>query len=124
MILRPPRSTLFPYTTLFRSPPRPTSRFTWYLAPRARARRSAVGTAVGAGEGAARSLVMTVGEGLPQAGQNAEPVGISARQTGHVIWVVTAGKIRFPRRRCNGTLGPCALHRRPFLTDRRRTPLH
>src|SRR5689334_24012599 len=24
MIRRPPRSTLFPYTTLFRSPPRPT----------------------------------------------------------------------------------------------------
>src|SRR4051794_41407754 len=25
MIRRPPRSTLFPYTTLFRSPPRPTA---------------------------------------------------------------------------------------------------
>src|SRR5690349_22413639 len=28
MIRRPPRSTLFPYTTLFRSPPRPTRRRT------------------------------------------------------------------------------------------------
>src|SRR3989449_1543926 len=67
MIRRPPRSTLFPYTTLFRSwstlharrrsrslshssytsakPPRPIRRFTSYLGPSARARRSAVGTA-------------------------------------------------------------------------------
>src|SRR2546425_3412695 len=30
MIRRPPRSTLFPYTTLFRSPPTPTS-CTWPL---------------------------------------------------------------------------------------------
>src|SRR5213594_3052267 len=80
------------------NPPRPTSRLTWYLGPSARARRSAVGTAVGAdagcGAAATRSLVMTVGEGLPHAGQNAEPVGISARHAGHVIcWVVTARKI-------------------------------
>src|SRR2546427_9180874 len=36
MIRRPPRSTLFPYTTLFRSVPRPssrTSRLTWQLFP-------------------------------------------------------------------------------------------
>src|SRR5688572_31532368 len=35
MIRRPPRSTLFPYTTLFRSPPKWTSRF-----PTTKARRS------------------------------------------------------------------------------------
>src|SRR6202047_495330 len=29
MIRRPPRSTLFPYTTLFRSCPRPTARKCW-----------------------------------------------------------------------------------------------
>src|SRR5204862_988258 len=34
MIRRPPSSTLFPYTTLFRSPPRPAHR------PRDRARRA------------------------------------------------------------------------------------
>src|SRR5256886_16805350 len=33
MIRRPPRSTLFPYTTLFRSRPCPTSRPTGILAP-------------------------------------------------------------------------------------------
>src|SRR5215475_14972915 len=34
MIRRPPRSTLFPYTTLFRSPPRPRrSRATWSPSP-------------------------------------------------------------------------------------------
>src|SRR3989440_2641005 len=93
------------------NPPRPTSRLTWYLGPSARARRSAVGTAVGADAGcggaATRSLVMTVGEGLPHAGQNAEPVGISARHAGHVIcWVVTARKIRGRGAACNGE-APC-----------------
>src|SRR5256885_9884231 len=39
MIRRPPRSTLFPYTTLFRSPPaRPGWRGHVYLPPRRRAR--------------------------------------------------------------------------------------
>src|SRR5438045_4954174 len=32
MIRRPPRSTLFPYTTLFRSPPGVASRAFWYSA--------------------------------------------------------------------------------------------
>src|SRR5258708_31502580 len=31
MIRRPPRSTLFPYTTLFRSKQKTASRFAWYL---------------------------------------------------------------------------------------------
>src|SRR3712207_7699498 len=41
MIRRPPRSTLFPYTTLFRSPPVPAGRLadaTDAVAPRARRR--------------------------------------------------------------------------------------
>jgi len=46
--------------------------------------------------------VMTVGDGVPQAGQNAEPDGISARHEGQVNWVVTARKIRGPSTRCNG----------------------
>src|SRR5215216_90356 len=37
MIRRPPRSTLFPYTTLFRSPPRPRRRPAPVAAPRPRA---------------------------------------------------------------------------------------
>src|SRR5260221_13888042 len=32
MIRRPPRSTLFPYTTLFRSPSRSRSQISWYRA--------------------------------------------------------------------------------------------
>src|SRR5215510_4888049 len=42
MIRRPPRSTLFPYTTLFRSPPprRPAAREGPHLERRAAARRS------------------------------------------------------------------------------------
>src|SRR3712207_7419517 len=32
MIRRPPRSTLFPYTTLFRSPPRRRGRLGWIVA--------------------------------------------------------------------------------------------
>src|SRR2546422_8475747 len=43
MIRRPPRSTLFPYTTLFRSPPCPRGR----LGSRARARGSETGGAAG-----------------------------------------------------------------------------
>src|SRR2546422_640191 len=65
------------------NPPRPTSFLTWYLGPSARARRSTVGWAVegvvGVGAAAARSLEITVGDGLPHAGQNAEPSGSSAR---------------------------------------------
>src|SRR3989442_6688873 len=38
MIRRPPRSTLFPYTTLFRSPPR----MTWPFGPRPRSDPSPV----------------------------------------------------------------------------------
>ena len=45
---------------------------------------------------------MTVGDGVPQLGQNAEPEGISARHEGQVSWVVTARKIRPPSARCNG----------------------
>src|SRR5881296_1389363 len=82
-------------------PPRPTSRLTSYLGPSARARRSAVvatfplsvpergsggeDAPTGRGVAAARSLVITVGDGLPHAGQNADPVGMSARQAGQVI---------------------------------------
>src|SRR5438132_258980 len=89
------------------NPPRPTSFFTWYLAPSARASRSAVACGTGAGApavaglDAARSLEMTVGEGLPQVGQKAEPVGISARQRGQLSWVVTAPKIRRRARKGN-----------------------
>src|SRR6266487_6402476 len=39
MIRRPPRSTLFPYTTLFRSPPRPARTWRrWRAPPRRRSR--------------------------------------------------------------------------------------
>src|SRR2546428_6517212 len=41
MIRRPPRSTLFPYTTLFRSPPRGHARLQPRLRHRAAARRRA-----------------------------------------------------------------------------------
>src|SRR6185312_12221974 len=79
-------------------PPRPIRRLTSYLAPSARARRSAVGTAGGApaagGVAVARSSVITVGEAEPHAGQKAAPRGISARHDGQVSWVVTARKIR------------------------------
>src|SRR6267154_5410793 len=39
MIRRPPRSTLFPYTTLFRSPPRARWSILWWRERRAVARR-------------------------------------------------------------------------------------
>src|SRR2546422_1936766 len=56
MIRRPPRSTLFPYTTLFRSPPRSRTRSAW-TAPTdsgpPSARRG--GTATGCGAPAPRS---------------------------------------------------------------------
>src|SRR5207237_2457833 len=87
------------------NPPRPTRRRTSYLEPSARARRWAVGTPASPAAGtaaAARSFVMTVGDGVPQLGQNAEPEGISARHEGQVSWVVTARKIRPPSARCNG----------------------
>src|SRR5437879_1170579 len=86
------------------NPPRPTRRRTSYLDPSARARRCAVGTpaspAAGTGVATARSLVITVGDGVPQAGQNAEPDGISARHEGQVSCVVTAPKICVPGARC------------------------
>src|SRR6266550_642299 len=79
------------------NPPRPTSLFTWYLGPSARASRSAAGWAVetvaGVAVDTARSLEITVGEGLPHVGQNAEPAGISARHEGQVSWVGTGPKI-------------------------------
>src|SRR5437773_8304316 len=40
MIRRPPRSTLFPYTTLFRSPPQPSSPTSWTPLAAVRGRRS------------------------------------------------------------------------------------
>jgi len=50
--------------------------------------RCAVGTpaspAAGTAVAVARSFVITVGDGVPQAGQNAEPDGISARHAGQV----------------------------------------
>jgi len=45
---------------------------------------------------------MTVGDGVPQLGQNAEPEGISARHEGQVSWVVTGRKIRGQGASCNG----------------------
>src|SRR2546422_341338 len=88
-------------------PPRPTSRRTSYLSPSARARRCAVGTPASAAAGAAaagsrttRSFVITVGDGVPQDGQNAEPEGIAARHEGQVSWVVTAPKICVRGARC------------------------
>src|SRR2546421_6762104 len=83
------------------NPPRPTRRRTSYLDPSARARRCAAGTPASAGAGTAAVLptsplsgtergtggedvVTTVGDGVPQAGQNAEPDGISARHEGQV----------------------------------------
>src|SRR5437016_9936181 len=70
------------------NPPRPTRRRTSYLEPSARARRWAVGTpaspTAGTGVAVTRSFVITVGEGVPQLGQNAEPEGISARHEGQV----------------------------------------
>src|SRR5438445_730030 len=45
---------------------------------------------------------MTVGDAVPQAGQNAAPVGISRRHEGHVSWVVTARKICVRRPPCPG----------------------
>src|SRR5256714_4665031 len=88
------------------TPPRPTRRRTSYLDPSARARRCAVGTPASPAAGtaaAARSFVMTVGDGVPQAGQNAEPDGISARHEGQVSWVVTAPKICIPSSPCQIT---------------------
>src|SRR5207247_307064 len=100
------------------NPPRPTSFLTWYLGPSARAKRSAVGWAVGGvvgvGVAAARSLEITVGDGLPHPGQNAEPSGISARHAGQWSGVVTAPKIRcaYPKeqqsQRRGSYLGPCS----------------
>src|SRR6266566_4982559 len=88
-------------------PPRPTSRRTSYLSPSARARRCAVGTPASAAAGAAavgsrttRSFVITVGDGVPQDGQNAEPEGMAARHEGQVSWVVTAPKICIRGARC------------------------
>src|SRR2546430_5898319 len=85
------------------NPPRPTRRRTSYLEPSARARRWAVGTPASPAAGtaaAARSFVMTVGDGVPQDGQNAEPEGIAARHEGQVSWVVTAPKICVRGARC------------------------
>src|SRR6266704_353503 len=45
MIRRPPRSTLFPYTTLFRSPARPASPARYSLFPRMKRFRSRPGAA-------------------------------------------------------------------------------
>src|SRR5437762_6630348 len=101
------------------NPPRPTRRRTSYLEPRARARCWAVGTPASPAAGTAvvlptsplsgtkrgtggEDVVTTVGDGVPQAGQNAEPEGISARHEGQVSWVVTGRKIRPPSARCNG----------------------
>src|SRR6266704_1136219 len=103
------------------NPPRPTSRRTSYFVPSARARRCAVGTPAKAAAGAApvgsratRSFVITVGDGVPHDGQNAEPVGISARQEEHVIGVGTATKICSPCASCNGG----AMERRSMLRSR------
>src|SRR5438445_12029802 len=89
------------------NPPRPTRRRTSYLDPSARARRGAVGTpaspAAGTAVAAARSFVITVGDGVPQAGQTAEPDGTSARHEGQGSWVVTAPKICVPGPRCKLT---------------------
>src|SRR5881398_3333200 len=79
-------------------------RLTSYLAPSAWARRSAVGAARAAGAAgtaAARSLVITVGEAVPHAGQNAAPSGIAVRHEEQVDWVVTARKIRICDGWCN-----------------------
>src|SRR3712207_7615419 len=54
MIRRPPRSTLFPYTTLFRSPPVPDAVKERPCRARDRAGRLPRGL-IGAGKGAARS---------------------------------------------------------------------
>ncbi len=54
------------------------------------------------GSRATRSFVITVGDGVPHDGQNAEPAGISARQEEHVIGVDTATKICSPCAACNG----------------------
>src|SRR5439155_1073921 len=64
------------------------------------------------------SFVITVGDGLPHAGQNAEPVGISARHAGQVR-PVTARKIRGPGARCNGGAAWGRSMLRPYiiLTD-------
>src|SRR3712207_7230625 len=53
MIRRPPRSTLFPYTTLFRSRPARRQRDAFVAAPVARA--AARGAARGPGDGAGRA---------------------------------------------------------------------
>src|SRR5256886_2934746 len=67
-------------------PPRPIRRFTSYLGPSARTRRSAVGTAGGgpAGGGApgAPPFLVTGGGGHPPAGGEGAPPGVSARAGG------------------------------------------
>src|SRR3712207_8948577 len=55
MIRRPPRSTLFPYTTLFRSAPPPDPRLAGRAPPRRRLRRRRAGD-LGLERGAARRL--------------------------------------------------------------------
>src|SRR5439155_22244506 len=62
-------------------------------------------------EAAARSFEITVGDGVPQAGQNAAPVGISPRHEGQVSWGVTAPKLCVRRQPCNGQVVPMLLVR-------------
>src|SRR5881628_607158 len=93
-------------------------RLTSYLAPSAWARRSAVGAARAAGAAgtaAARSLVITVGEAVPHAGQNAAPSGIAVRHEEQVGWVVTARKIRICDGWCNAVTPTHYFSRMPVL---------
>src|SRR5207245_5637609 len=106
--------TPFPLTrNTTATPPRPFNRSTCYLGPGAWARRPAVfptsspatsplpereGGA--GGEDATRSSVITVGDAVPHAGQNAAPRGISLRHDGQVSRVVTGPKICVRDARC------------------------
>src|SRR5256885_2614159 len=63
MIRRPPRSTLFPYTTLFRSVPQPT--FGWTVSGGGSIDSSGLFTAGGNGGGPLNRTATGPGSGLP-----------------------------------------------------------
>src|SRR2546430_17135169 len=71
MIRRPPRSTLFPYTTLFRSATRP---------------RSAVWTAAPAGEARATGAAMAPGGGTPGRTSVTAAAGAQTLALPHAAW--------------------------------------
>src|SRR2546430_13417783 len=97
MIRRPPRSTLFPYTTLFRSPLRSSHRCHWSTGGRSRGgRRGGRGWDWGArGSGATSRRATAAGGGSGGGGGGGGGMG-GRRSEEHTAGLQSQSKLRCP----------------------------